>query len=294
MKIYINGKFLSQKITGVQRVALQYLNELEKNYSGKFEIVVVENKYKGIWSILFEQVILPFKTRGHLLINFCNISPIFKRHQITYIHDVAFIALNRHSFFFRMYYRFMMYFVTRNSLKIITVSEFSKAELLKHYNNLNDSSVVVVRNGADFTHEYTLVNSIIELKSKYKKIFLTVSSLEPRKNLSFILKAWSLKKSNNELLIIVGGKSEHFKQEDLASNIENVIFNGFLSNLMSNLEKKNPASGGSFLTKINTTKNERLRKPPSKQMGGGFLSRDSPDHSDSLKISVGQTAAQLG
>ena len=229
LKIYINGKFLSQKITGVQRVALQYLNELEKNYSGKFEIVVVENKYKGIWSILFEQVILPFKTRGHLLINFCNISPIFKRHQITYIHDVAFIALNRHSFFFRMYYRFMMYFVTRNSLKIITVSEFSKAELLKHYNNLNDSSVVVVRNGADFTHEYTLVNSIIELKSKYKKIFLTVSSLEPRKNLSFILKAWSLKKSNNELLIIVGGKSEHFKQEDLASNIENVIFTGYVS-----------------------------------------------------------------
>ena len=54
---------------------------------------------------------------------------------------------------------------------------------------------------------------------------------------------------------------------------ETSFSNGFLSNLTSNPEKF-PASGGSFLTKKNTTKNERLRKPPSKQIGafGGGLS----------------------
>lgn len=222
---------MSQNITGVQRVALQYLNELRKNYSDRFEFVVVENKYKGIWSVLFEQFILPFKTRGHLLINFCNISPVLKKNQITFIHDVAFIALKRHSFFFRIYYRFMMYFVTRNCLKIITVSEFSKKELLKYYTYLNEKSVVVVKNGVDFDKGYTLVSSIVDLKNKYERIFLTVSSLDPRKNLKFILKAWSQKKVNNDLLIIVGGKSEHFKQEELSLNIHNVIFTGYVSDV---------------------------------------------------------------
>lgn len=229
LKIYINGKFLSQNITGVQRVALKYLENLGTCADDSFEFIVIENKHKGIFSILFEQFVLPYKTRGGMLINFCNIAPIFKKKQLTFIHDAAFIALNNHSLLFRLYYRFMMYFVTRNCLKVITVSEFSKNELLKYYKNLKEKDIEVIKNGFDFQSNYCIDSDIISIKEKYKNIYLTVSSMDPRKNLNFILKAWSKRNSSKDLLIIVGGKSEHFKQEEINLNLKNILFTGYVS-----------------------------------------------------------------
>ena len=98
-KIYINGRFLTQNITGVQRYAIEivkaldkYLNDNRLNGEYKFEIVCPKNikqelvlrninikqigKLKGH---LWEQIELPLYVKDKFLFNFCNCAPLIKK-----------------------------------------------------------------------------------------------------------------------------------------------------------------------------------------------------------------------
>src|SRR6478735_1545533 len=100
-EIYINGRFLTQRITGVQRVAEEIIRRLDKLISNKDiegvkfciltpkgEIRRLELQNISIKSIgtlkghAWEQIELPVYTKSNLLINFCNTAPIYKKKQI--------------------------------------------------------------------------------------------------------------------------------------------------------------------------------------------------------------------
>src|SRR5690348_16546907 len=106
-EVYINGRFLDQRVTGVQRVALNLVLSLDaelNNLDLDFNIVLllpantstaihlknISKKYVGKFSgHLWEQVELPLFVRGNLLINLCNTAPAFKRNQYVFIYDAA-------------------------------------------------------------------------------------------------------------------------------------------------------------------------------------------------------------
>src|SRR5690349_7900624 len=102
---YINGKFLTQRLTGVQRYAHELSKELLKNPSPAEVIAPADYDWnehykgtleakttKGKGGILWEQLTLPMvlnKLSKPLLLNLCNISPVLYKNKITCIHDVG-------------------------------------------------------------------------------------------------------------------------------------------------------------------------------------------------------------
>ncbi|MGD0283475.1 MAG: glycosyltransferase, partial [Dissulfurispiraceae bacterium] len=159
MNIYVNARFLEQRITGVQRYAIEISRQL-KMLSPDIKFVapgnivpdgladelniVAHGKMSGH---LWEQLELPrfLKKRGNpLLINLGNTSPLHYKNKLVVIHDVAFMRNGQwFSKKFYFYYRFIVARAAREALKIITVSEFSKREICELINIPADKIEIV-------------------------------------------------------------------------------------------------------------------------------------------------------
>lgn len=245
-KIYINGRFLTQNITGVQRYAIEiikaldkYLNNNDLNY--EFEIVCPKNikqklilkniKIKQIGILkghLWEQIELPLYVKNKLLFNFCNCAPLVKKNQIVTIHDVAVCAVPyAYSKLFRIWYKFMYRILTSRLKKIFTVSEFSKKELNKYF-NISLGKIEVTYNGIDHMKNVQPNENIFSKFSIEKNNYvLAVSSLNPSKNFKLILETAKISPEFN--FVIAGGtNSTVFKEQGLEIT-SNVKFIGYVS-----------------------------------------------------------------
>ncbi|MCM8776661.1 MAG: glycosyltransferase family 4 protein [Candidatus Omnitrophica bacterium] len=129
------------------------------------------------------------------------------------LHDVSFLRFPE--FFPKEIYwrlRISLLYSVRKARKIITVSEFSKKEIIKFY-RIEDEKVEVIYNGVSETFGTIDIEKNKGVLKKYgitKPYILSVSNLQPRKNLSRLIKAFvSLVKNNERFpynLVIVGKK----------------------------------------------------------------------------------------
>lgn len=246
-KIYINGRFLTQNITGVQRYAIEIVKALDKYLSDnnlsnkyKFEIICPKNikqklnlkniEIKKIGSLkghLWEQIELPLYVKNKFLFNFCNCAPLVKKNQIVTIHDVAVCAVPyAYSKTFRIWYKFMYKILTSRLKKIFTVSEFSKKELNKYFNIPLDR-VEVTYNGIDHMKNIKPNEKIFSKFSIEKNNYvLAVSSLNPSKNFKLILEtAKNLPEIN---FVIAGGANSNIFKEQGLEITSNVKFIGYV------------------------------------------------------------------
>ena len=194
MKFYINGKFLCQQKTGVQAYAFGMLEALLKV---GFEFVVLvpksfENKSnlplkkigRASSLAIWEQVYLCNfirKDKDAILINFCNSAPLFLKNQVITIHDLAFEVknVNWFSYFFKIWYQFLIPHICKNSKLILTISEFSKSEICLNY-KIPTTKVKIIPNGIPFIAD--IAKNTID--SKY---LLLIGGNNSRKNNNFIL-----------------------------------------------------------------------------------------------------------
>ena len=237
--IIVNARFLTQKLTGVQRYAYEICKRLPAEVNGHDLIFVVpktelinhlETKHK-VSSIginkgnLWEQLDLPLflKKKGNpLLINFVGIAPVFYKNKIMFLYDLAF---KHHpewfSLKFHKTYNLLIPLSLKNSVLIITDSNYVKSDIHKVYGIQNEKIEVI----------YAAASSLFLNKSLPKeKIILTVSSIDPRKNLDRVVKAFS-QLSAGYKLFIVGSKNKTFSNIDLMriNRKDNIIFTGYLS-----------------------------------------------------------------
>ncbi|MFQ5677076.1 MAG: glycosyltransferase family 4 protein, partial [bacterium] len=186
----------------------------------------------GIWGgHLWEQISLPIylrKQKNPPLLNFVNTGPISYENQITVIHDLSFVRYPASfSKQFCFYYSKIIPRIIARSKKIITVSKFTRDEIIKIF-GVHKNKIAVVYN---FLSEKLLRLSKEDYgnENKYGDYVLTVSSLNPRKNLKRILQAFNLAKLKNAKLLIVGENRRIFRREDLSQHLnDNVIFTGFV------------------------------------------------------------------
>lgn len=238
--VVVNGKFRGQLITGVQRFANEFM-----------KMSVYKEEIPSPWfnsplkKILWEQVILPFKTRGKLLLNLCNTSPLFKRNKVVVLFDVGFLdGLNSYSFLFSLYYRYVIKYAAKNSLRIATSSQYSKmriSELIRY----PEEKIDVVYCGVNHKHFYPRNPLDADFLNKFnlpEKYFLFVGSLDPRKNIKTAINAINhLSQDYPELkLAVCGVGSKNFSEIGFDDDdLRNVHFLGyledeFLPNLYSN------------------------------------------------------------
>lgn len=131
----------------------------------------------------------------------------------------------------------------RRADAVIAVSEFTKQEILKYY-DIPEETVYVVPNGIDSTQYHTGYGEeqIGQVKKKYgieKEYFLYLGTIEPRKNLSGLIRAYrifydKLKKQGKNVpqLVLAGGKGWMYDDifrtaEEMFSGNE-VLFTGYV------------------------------------------------------------------
>lgn len=139
---------------------------------------------------------------------------------VTTIHDVIPLLLPWQSRIARTL-RFLLWSAARASRAIITVSQHSKADLMRIY-GLPDARVHVVYNGCDhtiFTGAPANRDSLIALKRKLgleHDYVLHYGAIKPNKNLPRLVRAWRRVVSRNpelELdLILVGGRDAGYQE----------------------------------------------------------------------------------
>lgn len=143
-RVHVNGKWLSQPLTGTQRYASEVTLAIAK--AGAVDLVLhlpkdaplpdwtalprVEIRLAPLRGMLFEQVYLPWATSGEILLNFAGPAPLLKRRQLVTMHDATpfrYPRTFRKSF---VAFYFVMYFVlARSACQLATVSSFSAREL---------------------------------------------------------------------------------------------------------------------------------------------------------------------
>ena len=246
MKIYINGRFLSQRVTGVQRYAREVVSALDKilqekptddewcilapkNITPDLPLQKIKIKICGRLTGHFcEQLELPFYARNGFLLNLCNCAPLVKRNQLLIIHDAAIAAYPQaYSWKFRIWYRIMHTVCGKWADKIVTDSEFSRNELYQYFGIAKDK-IQVVYGGIEHMDRIQSDDAIIdEYKLHNEKFVLAVSSQNPTKNFKLVLKAARLMPDTR--FVIAGGSNKAIFAGKSTNTLKNVTYTGYVS-----------------------------------------------------------------
>lgn len=231
--IYVNGRFLNQKLSGVQRVGLEVGVHLQTYYKDKLVFLCPRSKSQNSLNselnckrigyfdgYFWEQIELPiylYIKNASVLLNFCNTAPILFNKNIVVIHDMA-VKFNKKWFDWKFVYAYKVLFFF-NSIKaklIITDSYFSKSEIIKYYPKINQSKIHVV-----------YLASFIKSKKKEDfnlKYFLAINSINPRKNIDVITKAFKSLNPQKYFLKIVGETNKKVFGEEYIQSTSNIEY----------------------------------------------------------------------
>lgn len=244
MTLYINGRFLTQKITGVQRYALEVLKQIDCMDLPNKVIVLcpkddlinvpkLENikilKIGKLKGHAWEQLSLPLfmlRHRQDKLLNMCNLAPILFPGYVV-IHDISFKTHPEHlNKKFALWYRFVTKMNIKRYKHIFTVSNFSKNEIISEY-VVKDKNITVTYNSAE--HMKGIIpnkNIIHRLHLENKKFIFSLGSASPHKNRKFIIEC--AKNNPNYIFVVTGTNSKSFCDEQYEKS-ENLIFTGYLN-----------------------------------------------------------------
>lgn len=219
--LYVNARFLTQEMTGVQRFAEQIclaLSEirndivfvspkgiLRKGISEKLNVKIIGERTGHLW----EQIDLPGflrKNGSPLLLNLCSTAPVFYKRQLVTHHDITYKRYPRSfSRKFRAMYNTLVPLMLKNSLHLITVSEFSKREISNVYKYPAEQISVIHNAVSDaFNQNLSLTGNTYAEEKPY---LLAVSSPNYHKNFHGMLEAYSLLSNKSDFSLKIIGKT---------------------------------------------------------------------------------------
>lgn len=222
-KIFINGKFFCQRVTGTQRYARELLNQLDKLVSAEnnpriaIEVLVPKQaqavpQYQNLQvrtvgrmsGTKWEQLELPQYCKGELLFTLSGGAPILHSRNVVTIHDAAVVAAPAgYSVAYRFWHRLVSRRMARTAEHIFTVSNFAKSEIVKWYGAAPEK-VSVTYPG---THFPSLVadSSALARFGIAGEYVLAVGSYNPNKNIERVVQAFHERGFPDLELVIAGG-----------------------------------------------------------------------------------------
>lgn len=225
--VYVNGKFLAQRATGVQRSArewLQAVDELLSEDPAPPERWVVLHPpgvavpawrsiearpigARGTMLHLWEQWTLPRAASDGLLLSLAGSAPWKARAQIATLHDAAvWDHPTSYTGPFVVWYRALFRHLARRARRLLTVSEFSRSRL-SHWLGRPAAGIGVVPNGADHLRRVAGDEQAVgRLGLAGRRYVLAVASDNPSKNLARLaLAVQQLEPTLGIELVLVGG-----------------------------------------------------------------------------------------
>ena len=244
--IVINGRGLDLPMNGIPRYmseTLSYLDTHLKETSLTVEVViprgtVVKKEYQNIKiitlkkSILWDYLIAESYARKNnaLYINLASKGTLY-RYSICTIHDIRILREKAHVtykdiknlFKIKISYRLAI----MNAKTIVTVSQFSKKELVEYF-SISPSKVQVIGNGWEHLKDIQEDNTIFQEYPEIEKgaYFFSLGSIAPHKNFKWIIEN---KKRYPRVQYVVMGKVDTRIWKDTTSELDNIIYVGYQS-----------------------------------------------------------------
>ena len=252
MKISINGRFLSQSMTGVQRYAAEMVKAIDQllssgnapprlldakwcilappNAKGSIELRRIETRKIGRRTgHAWDQLDLARASAEGTLISLANSGPVFHRRHIVVIHDAQ--VFRKPEFFHWTYlaaHRSLGYLLARRAT-IATVSQFSRHELASVF-RLPPQAIPVFPNSAEhFAATVPDFGIIDRLGLTAFNFFLSVGSMNKNKNISLAIEAANRLKRPDVPLVVVGGDNGKVFQGGITAAVHGVVLAGRLT-----------------------------------------------------------------
>jgi glycosyltransferase involved in cell wall biosynthesis len=219
--VVINGRFMTRRLTGVDRFAAELLRAWLPRY-GKFRNarafvptgsgarrktdIDVRIEQVGILSgHAWEQAELSAHCGDDVLLSLCNTGPIWRRRQLVVLHDASVVAdPATYGFMFRNWNRWLFAGLMRRAGLVSSVSKFSAQELTKHIGRAR--SIEVIYGAGEHVLKVPADCSVLErLNLIGRRYVLAVGSLKPNKNLVGIARAAALLDAPDVSFVAAGG-----------------------------------------------------------------------------------------
>ncbi|HYE50381.1 MAG TPA: glycosyltransferase family 1 protein [Azospirillaceae bacterium] len=224
--LVVNGRFLAQRLTGVQRYARELVTALDARLAERAEAgepwpAVIHAPpdaadLAGLRHIAlrrvgsrtghaWEQLDLNASARGALLLNLGNTGPLLHPRQLVAIHDAGVYACpESYSAAFRAWYRVLYAVLGRRALKVLTVSRFSALELTR-YAGIRAERLAVVPNAADhFAAQAPAADALARFGLEPGGYVFALGSASRAKNTAAVARAMAMLPEPRPLLVTAG------------------------------------------------------------------------------------------
>lgn len=228
-RVFLNGRYLGQSVTGVQRGAKETIRALdlligageyppplwkftlltppgpwERPVLGGIDVRTVGHLRGQLW----EQLELPVHARGGLLLNFANTAPLAVRHQCVTIHDASVFAFpSAYSRTFRTWYQILLPRLGGRVARVLTVSEFSRNELSR-WARIPRQRISVVHCAGEHILSVAPDAGVFRQHGIGSRPYvLAVGSSSPHKNLQGIVQALEYVGCDDFDVVVAGGRN---------------------------------------------------------------------------------------
>jgi glycosyltransferase involved in cell wall biosynthesis len=222
--IYINGRFLTQRLTGVQRFAREIVRHLDRHVGNHpwaitrdwvlitppgtlddLELRHIESRAVGRGrGHTWEQTWLAHSARDGILVGLANAGPIIHSKQLVVMHDAAVFRLpENYSLSYRLVHRTLSHILARRA-RLVTVSQFSRAELADAM-HCDPQRFDIVPNAVDHCARVASVPSVLRrLGIVENRYFLVVGSNSRNKNIRTAVQSFLSAGLSDHKLVVVG------------------------------------------------------------------------------------------
>jgi len=225
-KVIINGKFLLGGSTGVHRVAGELILQLlamtrdNSDLASRiaFELVVPRGALAAAQALgvpyrvvgpfdgrVWEQLTLPLIARGTLILSLCNVGVMATSNSVTMIHDAqVHITPESYAPSFRAWYRLQQGVIGRRHRRILTVSDFSRRQLV-HYGVAPAGAIRVIHNGIDHIGKAQPEPAILDrLRLQPGRFVVALANTQAHKNIAMLLRAFADPALSDMTLVLFG------------------------------------------------------------------------------------------
>ena len=248
--LYINGRFLTQPGTGVQR----YAREIIANFDALLDnnelaqdvclccLVPRGTSYGTLWrnitieevginhGNLWEQIDLPIYLKGGFLFSPANSGPVLYRNQAITFHDASVFATpNAYSFGFRLKHKMIFVRLAQLAKIIFTVSKFSQDELSRYLKHPSERFRVIHLAGGHMNRIQADLNVLRRHSLQKNGYILMVGSWGLRKNLAVLGKALELIRSDTRVVFAGEGHQKIFNRDAVRWTTRDILALGYIT-----------------------------------------------------------------
>jgi glycosyltransferase involved in cell wall biosynthesis len=245
----INGRFVTQRMTGVQRYAHEILAALDelltenRDAADRLALRLVLPPAAQAAPALtnveicrtafgsghaWDQFVLPLHA-GAGVLSFGNLGPLLAGRQIVCIHDATtFILPETYSRSFGLVYRTLLPLIGRRASRVATVSRFS-ADMLVKFGVCRPDKIFIAPNGHEHVLRWDATKARLPLLQALQRPYvLLLGSRAKHKNVDIVLaQAAALDEAGLDV-VVAGGAFGIFAAQEQTAQRSNVHYTGFV------------------------------------------------------------------